>query len=85
MKTLQIELTESVIDAIRLPESEQPDRLRLELALALYAQDLISLGKAAELAGSDRHHFSAELARRHVSRHYGREELEEDLVYARRQ
>jgi len=85
MKTLQIELSESVADAIRLPESEQPARLRLELAVALYAQDLISLGKAAELAGYDRHQLSIELARRQVVAHYGQDELGEDLAYARRQ
>lgn len=85
MKTLQIELSESVVDAIRLPETEQPARLRLELAVALYTQDLISLGKAAELAGSDRHQLSLELARRQVVKHYGHPELEEDLSYARGQ
>jgi predicted HTH domain antitoxin len=85
MKTLQIELPESVTDAIRLPEAEQAGRLRLELAIALYAQNLLSLGKAAELAGNDSHLFSHELARRCVSIHYGEEEFEEDLSYARSQ
>ncbi|MDV7393008.1 UPF0175 family protein [Arthrospira platensis SPKY1] len=85
MKTLQIELSESVVDAIRLPEAEQANRLRLELAVALYAQQLLSLGKAAELAGSDRHLFLLELAKRSVTAHYGEEEFEEDLTYARSQ
>lgn len=85
MSALQIELSESVVDAIRLPEAEQAERLRLELAVALYSQNLISLGKAAELAGRDRHQFSTELTRRHVDSHYGRDEFEEDLSYARGQ
>jgi len=85
MKTLQIELPESVVGAIRLPEAEQPERLRMELALGLYSQDLISLGKAAELAECDRFHFSVELARRKINRHYSEDELAEDLQYARSQ
>jgi predicted HTH domain antitoxin len=85
MKTLQIELPESVVGAIRLPEAEQPGRLRLELALGLYSQDLISLGKAAELADCDRFQLSSELARRKINRHYTEEELAEDLRYARGQ
>lgn len=85
MKTLQIELPESVVGAIRLPEAEQPARLRLELALGLYSQDLISLGKAAELADCDRFQLSSELARRKINRHYTEEELAEDLRYARGQ
>jgi len=85
MKTLQIELPESVTDAIRLPEAEQAGRLRLELAIALYGQDLLSMGKAAQLAGGDRHLFSLELARRGVTSHYGENEFEEDLSYARSQ
>lgn len=85
MKTLQIELPESVVGAIRLPEAEQPGRLRLELALGLYSQDLISLGKAAELADCDRFQLSSELARRKINRHYSEDELSEDLRYARGQ
>lgn len=85
MKTLNIELSEGVVDAIRLPEAEQPERLRFELAVGLYSQDLISLGKAAELANCDRYRFSAELARRKINRHYSEEELDEDLQYARSQ
>lgn len=85
MKTLNIELSENVVEAIRLPEAEQPGRLRLELALALYSQNLIALGKAAELANCDRFQFSTELVRRHINRHYTEEELAEDLQYARGQ
>jgi len=85
MRRVLIEVPESVSEAIRLPLREQPDRLRLELALSLYAQDLLSLGKAAELASRDRHSFSAELGRRNIVRHYTDEELADDLRYARGQ
>lgn len=83
MKTVSIDVPEGVVEAIRLPEAEQPARLRLELALALYSQDLVSLGKAAELAGIDRIELSALVERRRLPRHYTEKELEEDLRYAR--
>ena len=85
MKSLSIDVPESVVEAIRLPEGEQPARLRLELALALYSQDLVSLGKAAELARVDRMELAEQLARRKIPRHYSETELQEDLDYARGQ
>jgi len=43
-------IPESVVRGLRLPEEEIEARLRLELAVALYAQRVLSYGKAAELA-----------------------------------
>lgn len=83
MKTLSIEVPENIAGAIRLPDSEQPQRLLLELALSLYAQELIPFGKAAELAGLDLHAFSKELGHRRIPRHYSTEDFEQDLHYAR--
>lgn len=56
-----------------------------ELAIALYAQDLLSLGKARELAQMNKYEFGQLLAQRGILRHYGSEELDDDLVYAHRQ
>ena len=58
------------------------ERLRLELAAALFARDLLSFGKASELAGSSRFHFDEVVPRREIARHYGQKELSEDLTYA---
>jgi len=52
--TVTLDIPDSVIQGLRVPEGEVPERLRLELALALYAQGALSLGKAAELAGMSR-------------------------------
>jgi predicted HTH domain antitoxin len=83
MNGVVIDVPESVVRAIRLPEAEQPARLRLELALSLYAQNLVSLGKAAELAGMGRLELAKWLEERRIPRHYSEDELDEDLRYAR--
>jgi predicted HTH domain antitoxin len=54
-----------------------------ELAVALYAHGLLSFGKARELAGMGKYEFGRLLGERGAPRHYGREELEDDLAYAR--
>ncbi|PZV06681.1 MAG: hypothetical protein DCF32_09335 [Leptolyngbya sp.] len=83
--SLQLSIPESILQAIRLPEQRIHQELLHELAVALYAQDLLSFGKARELAQMDKYQFGQLLAQRHTVRHYGSEELEDDLAYARRQ
>jgi predicted HTH domain antitoxin len=78
-----LHIPDSITVALRLPEGEIEERLRLELALALYGQGILSFGKAAELAGTDRSYLAEQLSTRAIPRHYGTEELAEDLNYAR--
>ena len=59
------------------------ERLRSELAFSLYAQGILSFGKAAEASAASRWRFADLAARRGVPRHYGPEELAEDLSYCR--
>jgi predicted HTH domain antitoxin len=80
--SITLRIPDSVARSLRVPESEAEQRLRQELAVALYARDLLSLGKAAELAGVARFLFSDLLTQRNIPRHYGEEELAEDLKYA---
>ncbi len=80
---LQISISDSIVQAIRLPEQRIEQELLQELAIALYAQDILSFGKARELAQMDKYEFGQLLGRRGVLRHYGGEELEDDLNYAR--
>jgi predicted HTH domain antitoxin len=80
---LQIHIPDSVAQAIRLPEERMVQELMVELAIALYAQGLLPFGKARELAGMGKYEFGQLLGKRGILRHYGREELEDDLTYAR--
>ncbi len=82
--SLVLEIPDSVREGLRLTDMEAPSRLRCELALALYQQELLALGKAAELAGLSREDFAAELGRRKISRHYSEEDASLDEAYAGR-
>ena len=67
--SLQIEIPDEISQAMRLPIHEQPKRLLLELAVTLYAQEILSFGKARELAGLGKYEFGKILGERKVPRH----------------
>ncbi|MBW4696150.1 MAG: UPF0175 family protein [Lyngbya sp. HA4199-MV5] len=79
---LQISISDSIVQALRLPEQRIEQELLRELALALYTQDILSFGKARELAEMDKYEFGQLLSLRGVARHYGFAELDDDLSYA---
>ena len=80
---LQITIPDSIIQAIRLPEDRISQELLIELAISTYRQGLLSFGKARELSGLGKFEFAQLLGKRDIPRHYGRDELEDDLRYAR--
>ncbi|GAB4524108.1 MAG: UPF0175 family protein [Anaerolineae bacterium] len=82
--SIQLQIPDSVVQAIRLPEKRIAQELLVELAVALYAQELLTFGKARELAGLGKYEFGRLLGERGVARHYGQDELNDDLAYARR-
>ena len=81
--SLSLPIPDSVVQAVRLPENRLQAEMLLELAIALYAQDMLSFGKARELAGLGKYEFGQVLGQRGIVRHYGAAELEDDLAYAR--
>ncbi len=81
--SLRLDIPDSVLQGLRLPEGEIPGRLRTELAIALYAQGALSLGKAAELAEMSRILFGEMVGQRGIPRHYGEDDLAQDLAHAR--
>ncbi|MCR4408483.1 MAG: UPF0175 family protein [Anaerolineae bacterium] len=81
--SVQLQIPDTIVQAIRLPEERIAQELLVELAIALYSQGLLSFGKARELAGMGKYEFGQLLGERGIPRHYGREELEDDLAYAR--
>jgi predicted HTH domain antitoxin len=81
--SLTLEIPDEVSRAIRLPPPEVKSRLQLELAISLYGQGILSLGKAAELAGLSRWSLNDLLAQRGVPMHYSEADLNEDLASAR--
>lgn len=83
MAKLLLEIPEQVVRSLKLPSAEKEAEIRKELALALYQRGILSIGKARTLAQLTRREFQELLGRRQIVRHYAREDLEEDLRYAR--
>lgn len=79
---MTLNIPDSVLQGLRIPEGEIAARLRTELAIALYAQGALSLGKAAELAEMNRMIFGELVGQRGIARHYGDAELGQDVSYA---
>jgi predicted HTH domain antitoxin len=81
--SITLDIPSDIHEALHIPPEEVKQRLMLELAISLYAQNHLSQGKAAQMAGMDWFDFNEVLSKRSVPIHYGQEELEEDLAYAR--
>jgi predicted HTH domain antitoxin len=81
---LVIEIPDEAVQAMQLPAAEVEAELKKELALALYARGLLSLGKSVEWAGVTRQEFEELLARRRIERPYASAELERDLAWAKK-
>lgn len=81
-KFVAIRVPRDVVEGARVPEEEFEELARIELAVALYARGVLSLGQARRLAGLSKWEFLEELAKRGVERHYTREELEDDIAFA---
>ena len=73
--TAHLEIPQDVLDSARLTV----DQLRVELAVHLYAQGRLSIGKAHELAGLSLWEFRQLLGLRHIAPHFQAEDLEQDL------
>ena len=70
-----LEIPQVVLDAAQMNTHD----LRLELALTLYAQHRLSLGKARELAGLTLWEFRQWLATRRIEAHSDAADLQDDL------
>ena len=81
--SITLDIPNNIHEALHVTPAEAEPRLKLELAVALYAQKLLSEGKAAELAGMSRLNLNDILAERGIPMHYGQKELDEHLAYAR--
>jgi predicted HTH domain antitoxin len=80
MTSITIELPETVFSALRLAPKEFMREMRIAAAVQWYAQQRISQGKAAEIAGLSRVEFIDELFQRKVPAvQTTLEELDEDI------
>ncbi|MEI9815002.1 MAG: UPF0175 family protein [Acidobacteriota bacterium] len=72
---MNITLPDDVLRSAHVAESD----VQVELALTLFAQERLTLGQAAILAGMGQLEFQRLLAERKIPIHYGIEEWQEDL------
>ncbi len=79
MKTISVEIPESISLSIKIPESELRGRLKVELAIRLYQKRILGFGKARELAGLNKWQFQEILAKENIPLNYDIEELERDM------
>jgi predicted HTH domain antitoxin len=77
--TARLDIPQNILDSARL----SVDGMKLELAIALYAQGRLGIGKARELAGLTLWEFRQILASRKIPPHYDTEDLAEDLANLR--
>ena len=77
-----IEIDEEVYEALQVPEAERSQAMKRELAVSLYARDILSFGKARTLADLSKREFHELLGEREIPRHYAERELAEDIEYA---
>ena len=71
-----LEIPQEILDSAQAT----PDDLKTELAVSLYAQGRLSIGKARELANMSLWEFRQVIGFRKISPHYGEEELQEDVA-----
>jgi len=74
-----VEVSQDVLDSARIT----PEELKVEMAVHLYAQGRLSIGKARELAGMALWEFRQLLASRRIAPHYDAADLDEDMATLR--
>jgi predicted HTH domain antitoxin len=74
-----VEVDQDILDSARLTPSE----LKVEMAVHLYEQGRLSVGKARELADMTLWEFRQLLASRRIAPHYDETDLDEDVATLR--
>ncbi|MBW2737375.1 MAG: UPF0175 family protein [Deltaproteobacteria bacterium] len=74
-----IEISQDILDSARLTVND----LKVEIAISLYSQGRLSVGKARELCGMSLWEFRQLLASRRISPHYDVDDFKDDLATLR--
>lgn len=79
MVSVKMDIPEDVLTAARITKKDAADELRKELAVHLFEREILSFGKAAELAKMSKWDFMSLLGSRKIPLHYDEEDLDEDI------
>ena len=77
---MTLEISEEIVSTSHLTLEE----VRLGLAIWLFQEKQVSLGKCAQVAGMHKVLFQKELAKRKIPVHYTEEDFERDMESAKR-
>jgi predicted HTH domain antitoxin len=80
--SVTLDIPDDVLCCLPVPAPEHSRYLRVEIACMLYGRGVLSLGRAAELAGMAKFDFGVEAGNRGIPRHYTTADLDADLAYA---
>ena len=72
---MNVTIPDALASSMQMSEAD----LRLELAVALYRDQKVTLGQASKLAGMSQAAFMQEIGRRNLPVNYGVDDLDEDL------
>ena len=78
MKTVTLELPDELLDLAGFKTEHLSQETLKLIVLELFREEVISLGKAAELCGLSIAEFMEFAASRRVPLHYGEQELQQD-------
>ncbi len=79
METVAVDFPRDLINIFKIREKDFPRIVRETLSVELYREGLVSIGKAAEIAGVSIWEMQEILAKRKIPLHYYSEDLENDI------
>ena len=84
VNTVRVDIPSDLAQAAGLNETDPSGDAARLLALALYREEAVSLGRAAELCRMPVERFMDYIGKHNVAIHYGADELEEDRATLKR-
>ena len=79
MKTMTLDIPESILHTVKIPRNRLKTDLKRELALQLYRENMISFANAHRMADMSKVEFHHLLGERHIPRQYDEEDYEKDM------
>jgi predicted HTH domain antitoxin len=80
MRSLTLDIPEEILEEAKIPPSERQSTLLRELAVQLYARELLPKAAARRLSGMDRIAFDELLGQRGLESRLSVEDVDADLV-----
>mgnify|MGYP000704592643 CR=1 FL=1 len=79
MEEISVKVPRDLVRILKVRDEEVPKLVRLYLAIELYREGKVSLGKAAEIAGVSKWEMMEILASKNVPIQYDVEDLKKDI------